>query len=250
MELDAENNSTDYKLKDIDQKILILQDIIFKLKINFDLLLKSQTDKEIYSQVIKSTETMLNKFLDDRPDNCELINQCTTLAQKEIMKILRVFLNSGNAEAGKLIDRFLNSSNKYYENGNCPNVSCLNNAKQIVLSLKEFLDKIDQNRSFYSRDYLNYEKDYEFQVGNETKESKLMSALGNELRLKILKELSKGSNHYTHLERTLGLKGGHFRFHLNELINVGLVQIGSGDKRYHITPKGLEALKMIFILNK
>jgi DNA-binding transcriptional ArsR family regulator len=77
-----------------------------------------------------------------------------------------------------------------------------------------------------------------------------MSVLGNENRLKILKELSKGKNYYTNLERTLGLKGGHFNFHLTQLKDVDFVEIDVKDKSYNITPKGLKALKMVIELVK
>ena len=85
---------------------------------------------------------------------------------------------------------------------------------------------------------------------NEKKESRLLSVLGNENRLKILKELSKGKNYYTNLERTLGLKGGHFNFHFTQLKDAKFIIINEKDKSYHITPKGLKALKMVLELAK
>jgi DNA-binding transcriptional ArsR family regulator len=245
-----DRSKSDFKLKDIDDKMTILQDMILKMKINFDLLLENQTNKDIDSHVIESAELMLNRFLDNRPLDCEVINQCTTLTQKVLMKVIRVYLSRGHSDADELMDNFLNSINSYYQNGICRNFSCLDNAKQILLSLKEFLDKIDQAKFLCLRNFLDRENNYQFTVGNEKKESRIMSALGNEIRLKILKELSKGSNHYTQIERILGLKGGHFRFHLNELINAELVQAGTNDKLYYITTKGLEALNMLIVLSR
>ena len=74
--------------------------------------------------------------------------------------------------------------------------------------------------------------------------------LGNETRIKILKELTRGSNHYSQLERILGLKGGHFNFHLKELKNAEFVEISKADKLYRITTKGLKALKFMFEISK
>ena len=95
-------------------------------------------------------------------------------------------------------------------------------------------------------------RDLEFQLseGNEQKESALMSALANETRIKILKELSKGNMLYSQLERKLGLKGGHFHFHLKNLIRVNYIKLEEESGAYSITTNGLKAIKIIHELSK
>jgi len=77
-----------------------------------------------------------------------------------------------------------------------------------------------------------------------------MSALGNETRIKILKELSKGNMLYTQLERKLGLRGGHFHFHLNNLIKANYIIQEKETGSYSIETSGLKALKFLFELSK
>jgi DNA-binding transcriptional ArsR family regulator len=129
----------------------------------------------------------------------------------------------------------------------CLDKSCLANAKLTLTSLKEFLEISKEKSVSDFKELLKQEEEFALFEGNEKIESKLMSVLGNETRIKILKELTKGSKYYTQLEGALGLKGGHFHFHLKELKNAKYVR---KDKLYHITTKGLKALRFLFEISK
>lgn len=239
-----------YKFEEFSNKLTSLQDIILKMKVDFDLMNRNQLKTEMYSQLIKTTEVEMNSFLDNRPSNCEVINQCTTLTEKSTIKVLRVFMEKGHKDATKLLNSFLGSIDSYLENGICRDKSCLENAKKIYIVLKNLLDSTEQQILEDFKNLFNRELEYQLSEGNEKKESTLMSALANETRIKILKELSKGNMLYTQLERKLGLRGGHFHFHLNNLIKVNYITQEKETGSYLITTRGLKALKFLFELSK
>lgn len=250
MELKNSIDNKDGRFEDLNEKLGVLQDLILKMKVDYDLITRTHIRTDTNSQLIKSTEETVNYFLDNRPLDCEIVNQCTTLIQKGIMKVLRVFSEKGYYEANILVNRYINTTDSYLENEICQDKSCLANARLTLTTIKDLLDISNDNIISDFKELLKREKEFELFEGNEKKESKLMSVLGNETRIKILKELTKGSNYYTQLERILGLKGGHFNFHLKELINAKFIETNEKDKLYYVTTSGLKALKMLFEISK
>ena len=218
--------------EELNKKLTNLKKLILKMKVDYDFITRTP-------QLINTTEEMVNYFLDKRP-----------ILQKMVMKTLRVFSESGYYKTNQLVDRYLTSIDAYAVEGNCQDNSCLNSAKLILSTIREYLNQSNQSSISDFRELIRRETELELLNGNEKLESKVMSVLGNENRLKILKELSKGKNYYTNLERILGLKGGHFNFHLTQLKDVDFVEIDDKDKSYNITPKGLKALKMVIELLK
>lgn len=238
------------KFEELDDKLASLQDLILKMKVDFNLIARDKNKTNTYARIIKTTEELLNSFLDNRPNSCQVINQCTTIVQKMVMKVLRVYSENGYHNANSLIKRYLDQIDTYSENGTCKDSNCIQSVKLILTNVQDFLLSSKENTISEFKELLKREDEFELFEGNEKEESKIMSILGNQNRLKILKELSKGRNYYTNLERILGLKGGHFNFHLTQLKDAKFVVINNEDKSYHITTKGLKALKMIFELNK
>jgi len=161
-----------------------------------------------------------------------------------------VFSEKGAYEANLLVNKYIDTTDSYLDNEICQDKSCLTNARLTLTTIRELLDISKDNSVSEFKELLKRENEFELFEGNEKKESKLMSVLGNETRIKILKELTRGSNYYTQLERILGLKGGHFNFHLKELKNAKFVETSEKDKLYHITTRGLGALKMLFEISK
>lgn len=214
-----EFKNQDGRFKDLNEKLGTLQDLILKMKVDYDLITRNRIRADVNSQLIKSTEETVNFFLDNRPPNCEIVNRCTTLIQKGVMKVLSVFSEKGYYEAKLLVNKYINTTDSYLKNEICQDKSCLANARLTLTTIKDFLEVSKSNSISAFQELLKRETEFELFEGNEKKESKLMSVLGNETRIKILKELTRGSNYYTQLERILGLKGGHFNFHLKELKN-------------------------------
>ena len=241
--MEQENLSANDDFEELNKKLTNLKNLILKMKVDYAFITRTP-------QLINTTEEMVNFFLDKRPLNCQVINQCSTILQKMVMKTLRVFSESGYYKTNQLVNRYLSKIDLYTEEGKCQDKSCLNSAKHILSAIREYLNQSNQSSISDFRELLKRETEFELLNGNEKLESKIMSVLGNENRLKILKELSKGKNYYTNLERTLGLKGGHFNFHLTQLKDANLVAIDDKDKSYNITTKGLKALKMVIELVK
>ena len=250
--MEIKNSSKDYNVKfeELGGKIASLQDLILKMKVDFDFIARGQNKSNAYATIVKTTEDLLNKFLDNRPNNCQVINECTTYVQKRIMKVLRVYLEDGYYEANGLISKYLEQITQYSKNGTCSDSTCINSVKLILITLQDFLHSSKENSISNFKELIKRENEFELFEGNEKEESKLLSVLGNEIRLKILKELSKGNNYYTNLERTLGLKGGHFNFHFNQLKDVKYIALNEKNKSYHITSKGLKALKLVIEISK
>ncbi|MHA1260336.1 MAG: ArsR family transcriptional regulator [Candidatus Heimdallarchaeaceae archaeon] len=77
-----------------------------------------------------------------------------------------------------------------------------------------------------------------------TKSSILLSALGDENRLKILKILEESPQYQKELSEITGLKGGSFKHHTDILQNVEFITREAVRGRYLITQLGIEALKL------
>jgi DNA-binding transcriptional ArsR family regulator len=241
--MEQENLSVNDDFDELNKKLSNLKKSFLKMKLDFTYITKTP-------QLINTTEEMVNSFLDNRPYNCQIIDRCSTILQKMVMKTLRVFSESGYYKTNQLVNRYLTKIDSYAEEGKCQDNSCLTNAKLILRTIRDYLDESNQSSISDFRELLKKETEFKLLNGNEKRESKIMSVLGNENRLKILKELSKGKNYYTNLERILGLKGGHFNFHLSQLKDADLVSIDNDDRSYNITIKGLKALKMVVELAK
>ncbi len=251
LELNEKFNNFEDKFEELNSKITSLQDIILKMKVDFDLIIRNQLKTDIHSQLIKTTEEEMNSFLNNRPSNCKVIDPCTTRVEKKVMEILRLFSEQDYINAITLIDSIIDHIEHYYsDNDVCPDRSCLENAKEIYITLKNLLDSVEQQTMKNFKKLFNRDSEFQLSEGNEKKESALMSALANETRIKILKELSKGSMLYAQLERKLGLKGGHFHFHLKNLIKVNYITLEKEHRAYSITTNGLKALKIIHDISK
>lgn len=238
----------DTKIEKLDKKIATLQDLILKMKVNFELIARGQITTNTNMQLIETVEDLTNNFLNNRPSDCEIINKCTTKIQKSVMKVLKLYSEKGYYRAREIANEYINSLDSYLEKGICRDKPCLNNIKLIFTEINDFLKTTKQNSLSQTKELLNLDSELDLFEGNEKAESKAMSVLGNEHRLKILKELSKGSKYYSQLERIVGLKGGQFNFHLSELRDANFIEPRQDDKAYSITRKGLKALKMLFEL--
>jgi predicted transcriptional regulator len=72
----------------------------------------------------------------------------------------------------------------------------------------------------------------------------LLSALGDDNRLKILKILEKSPEYQKELSETTGLRGGTFKHHTDILQDEGFITREAIRGRYLITQLGIEALKL------
>jgi len=236
------------KFEKLDRKIHFLQDIILNMKIDFELITRSKLEKKRFSKITELIDKNLNYFLDERHQNCEYLNPCIILTEKNIFKILRVYTNNGSKSALKLLKSHLEDTKNY--TAKCPENSCLKNVLKIYNSLNEILSKSLEYSNEINHNLISRINQIQIDEYEEKKICKILTPLTNENRLKILKILSKGSAYYTQLERQVGLSGGHFHFHLDKLIEGEYVIRDEEKGLYLITNNGLRALKLLFELSK
>lgn len=75
--------------------------------------------------------------------------------------------------------------------------------------------------------------------------SNLVDPLSHEIRFAMLKALSTGSMTFKELSKLTDSEGGHLLYHLNKLIDSGLVVKTAADKRYSLTDKGMGVMELI-----
>ena len=75
--------------------------------------------------------------------------------------------------------------------------------------------------------------------------STLVEPLSHEHRFAMLRSLSTGSMSFKELGTLTGSKGGHLLYHINKLIDAGLVIKTDGGKRYSITDRGLGVMGLV-----
>ena len=223
-----ENNEKFYQTIDekfniLYKKMNTLQDIVLRMKTEFDLLSKSEIANESITELTFSAENNLNGFIDERPKTCKVLDECTTLIEKGTFRVINIFIKKGSIPAIKLLEKYISLTDNYFESGKCPDSICIKKASKVfedILNIIKSSDIESQNRTKALFRKLEEISNVE---GNEKEESELLSPLSNEIRLKLLKILNRGSTFYTQLEREIGKKGGPFKFHLNKLIGAGYV---------------------------
>lgn len=251
MEVNGKVNEYDDKFEELNDKINSLMDIILKVKVDFELMTRKGFKIDMHSQLIKTTKEDMNHFFDNRPSKCKGIVPCTTNVDKSVMEILRLFSEQDYLGAITFTDKVINYIDTYnVEHDVCPDSSCLERSRNIYITVKNLLNTVEQQKVETFKELFIRDSEFQLSEGNEKKESTLMSALSNETRIKILKQLSKGSMLYTQLERKLGLKGGRFHFHLKNLINANYITSEKEHGTYSITVNGLKAIKIIHELSK
>jgi DNA-binding transcriptional ArsR family regulator len=125
----------------------------------------------------------------------------------------------------------------------CPNNECLKNATNIFILLKDLINTSNELSRKYSEELIVLEQTSLLEFENEEEINNMLRPLSNVLRLKILKNLSKGGKFYSQLEEAIGIKAGHLLFHIEKLIKAKYVK--QEDKKYLITLNGLKALRFL-----
>jgi len=240
----------DEKFAFLDNKITIPQDLILNMKNEFDLINRTKIDNQYMAELANLSEINLDHFICERPSDCKVLDKCTILVGKTTMKFLNTYLKKGITPAQELLDSFINYCEEYLNAGKCHDKTCMYNLINGYTSLRGLLKANQIITDDMTSNLLNKKHLYNILDGSEKEDSKLLTPLSNELRIKILKIVSKGGIYYSQLEREIGLKGGSFHFHLEKLIEGGYVTQESEKGPYIATINGLRALKFIFELKK
>ncbi len=230
------------QLKAIDSKVNLLQDVLYGMKNELDLIKKSRIQENYFSHITKIGED-LEKFLDNRPKDCNILDYCTTLTEKGIFRILKTLLEKGEEEAIIKIDKYLKFSESDPASESCPNKKCLINAMEPFRLLKDLIIDSKELSARYFEELTLLEQEPDLEEANEEQLIDILTPLSNVIRLRILKYLSKGGKYYSQLEDSTGIKAGHLLFHIQKLKEVGFVI--QENKKYLITLNGRKALNLI-----
>ena len=214
------------EIDQLNQKISNLQTLLVNMKVEFDLITKKNIEKEDKSEPTSEIEV---SFL-----------------RKSLTRILKIYMKKGKTKAHELLDSYENYIINYCKNESCiDDERCVNEVQDVFTSIRDFINVSEKKTTIYKEALKQKIENHDYLEDGEEQYSKLLHPLSNELRLKILKTLSNGGRYYAQLERQLGLKGGHFFFHLNKLIDVGYVSYDKDKNLYEITINGLQALKYL-----
>lgn len=236
------------QLEKLDVKFNFLQDMLFNMRNELELIKKSTIRENYFSQMTKIADKNLVNFLDNRPKDCKILDYCTTLIEKGVLRVLRTLLEKGEESALIKIEKYIKFSESSNVSKECTDNDCLRNAidtfkllKDLIIDSKElslkYLEEITLNDQYAS-----------FEEVNEEELNNLLTPLSNVVRLKILKTLSKFGKHYSQLEEATGIKAGHLLFHIEKL--KGVKYIIQENKKYLITLKGRKALNLILGLSR
>jgi hypothetical protein len=230
------------QLEAIDGKVNVLQDMLYGMKNELIVLNKSRIQENYFSYMPKIAKE-LEKFLDNRPEDCGILDYCTTLTEKGIFRVIKTLLEKGEEEAIKKIDKYLKFSESDPASKACPNRTCLINAMEPFRILKDLIIDSKELSSRYFEELTFLEEEPELEEMNEDLINNLLTPLSNVIRLQILKHLSKGGKYYSQLEVSTGIKAGHLLFHIEKLKDAKFVI--QENKKYLITIKGRKALSLI-----
>ena len=98
------------------------------MKSGFDILAKSRVQENCLSQMTKTIDENVELFLEERPQNCQILDECNTFIERGAFKVLRVFMEKGAQQALSL----LNNNNEFLSEDtvsqNCSSAECLKKA--------------------------------------------------------------------------------------------------------------------------
>jgi DNA-binding transcriptional ArsR family regulator len=212
------------------------------MKNELNLLKKSRIQENYFSIMPKIAED-LEKFLDNRPEDCNILDYCTTLTEKGIFRVIRTLLERGEDAAITKIDKYLKFSESDPATKACPNKKCLINAMEPFRLLKDLIIDSKELSARYFEELTLIEEEPYLEEANEELINNILTPLSNVIRLEILKHLSKGGKYYSQLEESTGIKAGHLLFHVEKLRDAKFVI--QENKKYLITMKGRRALSLI-----
>jgi len=241
-------SKVDDKFVELNSRMSSLQDVVLRMKSGFDILTKSRVQEECLSQMTQTVDENVELFLEARPQNCQILDECTTLIERGALKVLRVFMEKGARKTLILLNNHNDTLVETAVSQNCSNPKCLKKAKSVFTTLKELITTSEEASIQYAKDLFSLEEELNFEEGDEEELCGLLAPLSNVIRLKILKSLASGSMSYTNLEKKVGVKAGHLLHHLKSLSSAQYIikeKKNGSFSNYAITSKGLNALRFL-----
>lgn len=237
------------------EELQAIKDEIMSLRNEFSQFLQRANQQHIEVMLIEMkknfTKPMVNYLYEDVSERlhsqmtreCETNELCETLF-RDFLQETASLIGRGKIET-KTLEMFRDKLEELRKEAKTPNCSkCFSEAsalfeKQVKLmrSLQIYEDT-EESRSF---DISGIELDKLV--------SEVCEPVANKQRLLMLKALLEGSKNFSELSRLTGLRGGNLLFHLQKLLETGMVLQRCEHGDYIITRKGyftLQGLSRIF----
>ena len=245
----TKNKNIEENIEDLNKRVAFLQDVILNMKVQVDLISRSIAEEDYISELTKLADDNMELFLNERPPDCLLLDECTTFMERGTLKILRNFMENGPNSAINLINNYKEFIKTSPEVKKCPNGACMQNAGKVIFMLENLIKSAKDKEKIKAKDLYSKRQELSLLESSEV-ESNLLTPITNQTRIKILKILNKGSKYYNQLEGEVGIKGGPFYFHLKKLKDARYIE-QEGDKGpYSITYSGLKILKFLYDLRE
>jgi DNA-binding transcriptional ArsR family regulator len=243
-------SKVDERLEEINRNIITLQDSILSMKTTLETVTRREVEKECLTQLTLKTNEDMDKFLKERPSDCNIMERCTRRVERATSMILRAFMEQGAGSAMEQAKYHVEAATRHYKEVKCPNDKCFKNAINTFKTLEELIESATEVSTKFTKDLYTPRRKPGFEEVREEEICDLLAPLSHVIRLKILKNLGKGGKNYAQLERQIGVKSGHLQFHLNNLVQAGYVTQEKPKGKYLITMKGLKALRFSYELSE
>jgi len=240
LEQDIRTLKTDHRegIDDILTEMRTFQNIIIEEKID-----------EIRRQLTKRYEKLLIDLLINNAEN-NLDKQCQDPCIRNRRKECHDMLISRLHDMIKSADQVQSGSTRLNDDellaehpilGTSPCKECFQTYLHEKNQLKNTLDRLADLKQSLSRKNGGV---FISELPDSVAISNLVDPLSHENRFAMLKALSTGSMTFKELGELTDSKGGHLIYHLNKLIDSGLV-IKTDSGRYSLTDKGMGVMELI-----
>ncbi|MFP4655872.1 MAG: winged helix-turn-helix domain-containing protein [Methanohalobium sp.] len=195
--------------------------------------MKNKFSKILIDYVVEDSKNTLNSNM---VQDCKMKDFCESVFNDFLQETAQL-LNNDNVDP-ETIERYYEQFNELKkEKAKYPKCeTCFSEASDL------FEKQINLMRSlqiYESRDEVKNLQD--LPVDEVVKN--ICEPVANKQRLTILKSISTDTKSFTQLSRITGLNGGNLLFHLDKLLNAGMIQQRNERGDYIITGKGYTTLK-------
>lgn len=194
------------------------------------------TSKHLKIYTNQVSEIMGDSIVRCVNSECNKKNECITKFNDEIKSIYESVETQNIDDAFKNIKARLDRIQEFIdESGSKPCAVCYSNLRNIM---------VDQDRNL--KQIVSYKPQAESrEIQVDLLIETVLKPLSHPARLRILVALGRGSAGFSELSEVTDMRGGHLLFHLEQLVNSGLVAQSGRKGEYIITELGLDSLQKI-----
>lgn len=172
---------------------------------------------------------------------CSRNQECLETFKDEVNTVLGSVESPNIDEVFKNIQKILTSIQSVIDEAESkPCRTCYSNLKDLIVEQEKNLKQIIGKES-------EIESSSKVQV--DLLIERVLKPLSHQARLRILKTLGQGSAGFSELSEVTDMRGGHLSFHLEQLVDSGLVSQRGRKGEYVITGIGLEVLEKLRAIN-